>query len=298
MFLPRGNRLMPEGLKMQCPDLQRALDNLRSEQASAYLRWDMPGGRSAFAFVASGQLLRTFELDSSGQATAYPLNRLLQRTGGSKVSAWSYLLPVRHTMLFAQSLAMQSLHEDRMMGKKEIKSVIDEMEQMKYSGFIRVETPASTGALVFDQGEMMLEIFVTHYGEILCGRDRISEFLDCVHAEGGKLTARGGLKPEMDSKVARIEQELGRLVQVTTKSISGFFASKDTMKIDAEIAKSWGVSGTFHVQLEDDDRRVIGSCKAVAAASKGDVIDIPLKVMQSWNVSEGQKVWMLPGGGL
>ena len=284
---------MCEGLKLTSTDLQHAQHELCTEHASAYMRWDLSAGRQGYLFIQGGKVIRGFESDSKGQCRLYQSEDLWQRISGS-VSASTYLVPGRWLSLLSVSCVLPSLHSEQRVAPKEGKSLLAQWEKDKLNGFAILQQGEQRAALAWDEGEMLSHHFVAGYGEFLSGREAISEFVERFELEGGTLWGWGGRASDYEPYLKTLHTQLDQRAHLNPKSVSGFFASKDTLKVDTEISHKWSRSGTFQVQVEDSEGRPLGQAKCTAGSGKGQAVEVPLKMLQAWGTAEGQELCLYP----
>jgi hypothetical protein len=284
---------MKEGLKMVGSDLQKAHAQLCEEMSSAYLGWDLGGGRRGYCFVQSGKTLRGFECDSQGQCRLYDSPELWERVT-TPVSAGSYLAPTRWLQLVSYGCVLPPLFQEQKVAPKAIRDLLSKWESEKLHGFATLQVGEQRAALAWEAGEMLTDSFVTKYGEFLSSREAIAEFLNRVHQEGGVLSGWGGSKADFEPYLQNLHKQLEQRALLSAKSVSGFFAAKDALKVDSEIAKKWSRSGTFQVVVEDCEGRPLGQAKCSAASGKALSVEVPLKMLQGWGAAEGQKLCLYP----
>lgn len=293
--LPKGNRVMPENLALSAGDLSNAVQNLIQDSFTGYLRFELPASRQAWMFFANGKVLRSFE-HGNGATRAYKPERLIGKVAGGSARAASYLLSPRLATPLALSFGFQPLHTDKTVGKKEFKPLLDEFEGAKRSGFIRFRLANREAAVVLDAGEIVSDSFIDNYGDIVCGREAITALLDQVHSEGATVSVFGETRADLDRQAHKLDADLERMIQLTPKSVSGLFAAKDVLKLDFDFLRNWGLppKTIFFLVVEDLDGRELGIIKTQGAAGKSQILEVPAKILQGWNLAEGQPVQVYP----
>lgn len=293
--LPKGTPFMPEELSLNSVDLASAWANLQAAGCSGYLRFDTAPQRRAYLFLQNGKPLRAFEL-RAGEARLNTPERLIELAGDGARTC-SYLLSPRLAETLALGFAFHELHPGRKISQKELKGVLDELESGKQSGFVRFSVPGGEDVTVaFQSGEPVNESFVSSYGEVVCGREAITALFDGVHAQGAALHIYAESAAELASRVQQGEENLARTRFVTPKGASGFFASKDTAKVEGEFLRDWGLQpkGTVTLQVEDADGKLLGTVKAQGTPGKGEQMEVPAKILASWGVSESDRLAVFP----
>lgn len=294
MQLPKGNRVMPEGLKLNAADLTSAAINLSADKFSGYLQFQLPGGKEGTVFFCQGTQVRAVERLGAEVRLVRP-ERLLNKVGASGTPTRSYLLSPALATTLALSFGYQSL-QDRVVARREFKPILDQLEAEQQCGFIRFVQPDRKAVLVLDGGEMINDTFVDSYGEVVCGRDQITALLDAVHAEGASVSIYAAKRADLERQARKLHADLERTIQLTPKPFSGIFASKDTMKLDFDFVRTWGLPAktTFHLVVEDLEGRQLGIIKCQGASGKSQQLDVPAKILQSWGLPEGQQVAAYP----
>jgi hypothetical protein len=294
MQLPKGNRVMPEGLKLSSADLTNAAIHLSADKFSGYLQFELPEGKEGVIFFSQGSQVRALERQGTSVRLARP-ERLINKVGPGGGASRSYLLSPPLASALAFSFGFEPMH-DGAVPKREFKPILDQLEQDGSCGFVRFSLPDRQAVLVLDSGELINDTFVDNYGEVVCGREQITALLDSVHAEGARIGIYAAKRSELDRRARKLHADLERTVQLTPKPISGLFASKDTLKLDFEFVRTWGLppKATFQLVVEDLEGRRLGVHKCQGAAGKSQQLDVPAKILASWGVGEGQQVAAYP----
>lgn len=293
---------MPEGVELTGTDLRTMVDNLCADGFSGYVKFDLNNGKDAYVFVANGDQVRAFEFNGARSEfkVARP-DRLINMAGnGGRVRAWSYVLSSRLAGVLGQSFAFKPQYRDYQVRKKELKKVLDNMTHDSHSGFLQFDLSDGRAVVVLDRGEPIHDQFISQYGEILCGRDVITNLFDYVYAQGAQIHVFTEKQHELENRNRRVDEDLDKMVSLNVKAVSGglFGGGKDILKLDSEYARSWGFNGktTFQVAIEDGDGRVMGPYKAQGASKKGSLLEIPQKMVADLGLSESQEVTVYPHG--
>lgn len=279
MKLPKGTIFMPEGLLLNASDLQSMLDNLMQDHFSGYFRMEFAGPNKGFVFLSRGQMLRAFEW-TPDLVKLYTPERLFAKAGDGAATS-SYVLTAEMAETLAASFALESVPAGNWR---------ENIQQGRQTGYVEFSQPF-VGAILYHKGEPIQESLTTRYGEVVCGRDGLSKLLN----EGRPSVVMAGDPTKVEEKCRKAQKDLDATRPVKLKSVSGFFATKDALKVEAEIINGWGVSAKgFNLVVESTDGEWLGTFKAVTGCKKAGIMEIPLKVMQEWGVSEDQDVLVYP----
>lgn len=267
---------MQENLQLNNRDLTDLLSGLTGDNYfSGYLRMDLPGSKKGYVFVAGGQKLRAFEFSEEGTAKFYTTERLFAKAGEEGVPCSTYAMNSEMANLLAMSFAFETGMDWK-----------SQFQNDKHTGFALF----GDEAVLFSKGHPLQGVMTNRYGQLVCGRETIHKLLE----EGRPTKAYGGQPVGLESMAKRLQHDLERLREVQLKSVSGFFATKDHLKVEAGLAQEWGVKGTWMTVVEDLNGRRVGALKTTVGCKKPGVMEIPLKVMQEWHLAEDQSVMVYP----
>ena len=279
MKLPKGTAFMPEGLVVSATDLQNMLENLQQDHFSGYLRVDFSAAKKGFIFLSRGQLLRAFEWTPES-TKLYTPERLLAKAGDGAATC-SYVLTSEMAETLATSFGLESIPANNWR---------ETIQQGRQTGFVEFTQPFA-GAILYKKGEPVQESLTGSYGEVICGRDGLSQLLK----EGKPNLVFAGDPTELEEKLRKAHKDLDSMREVKLKSVSGFFATKDALKVEAELVSAWGVNPKgFSMVVETLDGKRLGSFKTITGCKKPGVVEIPVKVLQEWGASEDQDVMVYP----
>lgn len=279
MNLPKGTPFMPEGLLLNTSDLQSMLHTLMEDHFSGYLRVELPGSKQGFVFLSRGQMVRAFEAKSDG-VKLYTAERLFAKAGDGAATC-SYVTTPEMAEILAHSYALESAPTSNWR---------QTLQEGKQTGFVEFSQPFS-GAILYRKGEPVQESLTSAYGQLVCGREGLSKLLN----EGQPTQVRVGDPAQLDEKARKAHKDLEAMREVKLKSVSGFFATKDALKVEAELVSAWGANPKgFNLVVETPDGKLIGKLKTLAGSKKPGVMEIPLKIMQEWGAAEDQDVWVYP----
>ena len=279
MKLPKGTAFMPEGLLLSSSDLESMLRNLMEDHFSGYLHLDVSVDKKGFVFLSRGQMLRAFEWNTVQIKLFTPERLFAKVTDG--VATSSYVMTPEMAETLAASYALEPAPTANWR---------ETLQQGRRTGFVAFEQPFP-GAVLYHQGEPIQESLTACYGEVVCGREGLSKLLN----EGKPTQVLAGDPAQLEEKFRKAHKDLDAVREVKLKSVSGFFATKDALKVEAELANAWGVSSKgFNLVVEASDGEWLGTFKAVTGCKKPGVMEIPLKVMQEWGAAEDQDVLVYP----
>jgi hypothetical protein len=291
---------MPEGVLLTGSDLRTMVDNLCADGFSGYVKFELAPGKQAYVFVSNGDQVRAFEV--TGPKVDVKVNkpdRLINMAGsGSRVAASSFILSSRLANILGHSFAFKPLYRDYQVRKKELKKVLDNLEHDSQSGFLQFDLPEGRAVVVLDRGEPVHDQFISQYGEVLCGKEVITNLFGYVHSQGATVHVFAEKAPELEARSRQINEDLEKMLQLTVKPVGGMFASKDTLKLDLEWARGWGYNGKniFPIAIEDAEGRSLGTFKAQGASKKNLLLEIPQKMATELGLQDGQEVTVYPRG--
>ena len=279
MNVPKGAAFMPEGLMLSASDLQTTLDNLMQDHFCGYLLVSLPQGGKGFVFLRNGELLRAFESSSSGTKLFTP-ERLFAKAGDGAATS-SYVLTAEMVETLAFAFALENASPQ---GWKEA------IQQERQTGFVEFAQPFA-GSILYQNGEPIHESMTTRYGDVVCGREGLAKLLN--EGKPSKVFVAGS--SQLEEKARKAHKDLDHMRAVKLKSVSGFFATKDALKVEPELIAGWGANPKgFNLVVETPQGTRIGCLKTVAGPKKPGVLEIPLKILQEWGVQEDQEVLVYP----
>jgi hypothetical protein len=265
---------MAEGLQLTADDLSDTFANLCTNSFSGYLQMELPQSKKGYLFLSRGELLRAFECDSTGASKLYTGERLLAKAGSEGVPCSSYVLSGEMANLVAWPTGLEASQDWQAKFQGE-----------KHSGWAFF----GEHAVLFDAGEPVQASLAQNYGQVVCGREWVHKLL--LQKSTQVFSQQKSL---LEESARRLHRDLNRTREVKLKSVSGFFATKDALKVDSETAQEWGLKGSVVCVVEDLNGRSLGTLKTQVGSKKHLVLEIPLKVMQEWGLSEDQSVMIYP----
>lgn len=289
-LLPQGNPLMPPGVVLAPADLKTIRGNFQSQSFSGYLTWGTRPGRRAYAFWANGEYLRSFE-DRNQELRVLPWEELILQ---SSDSAASYYLPAAMARVLSTTFAME--RDKRSLKPGEARALVSSLEKDKSHALARLRYAGQDLAVIWEAGQAVQVRLTARVGQVVSSRAALQQLWDELESQGGELDCYFGPSANLEARVARLEREQQQRTAVVPKGVSGFFASKDTAKFDADILKAWNLGQKTSPTLivEDLEGRQLGTVKSATAAGKGEVLEVPAKILASWELGGSDKVVIRP----
>ena len=270
---------MPEGLLLSASDLQTTLDNLLQDQFCGYMLVALPQGSKGFVFLSQGAVLRAFEQSNTG-VKLYTPERLFAKAGDGAATS-SYVLTAEMAETLAYSFALENSSPN---GWREA------VQQGRQTGFVEFTQPFS-GSILYLKGEPIHETMTTRYGDVVCGREGLAKLLQ----EGKPARVFVADSGQLEEKARKAHKDLDQMRPVKLKSVSGFFATKDALKVEPDLIAGWEANPKgFSMVVETPEGTRLGCLKTVAGPKKPGVLEIPLKIMQEWGGNEDQEVLVYP----
>lgn len=288
-LLPLGNPLTPADLVLSPADLKTLRGNFQSQNFSGYLTWGTRPGRRAYAFWANGEFLRCFE-DRQGELWVQRWEDLILTCSEQ---AASYYLPAAMVRVLSAAFAMD--RESKRLAAGQARELVASLESDKAHAVARFRCNGKQRAVIWENGVALQVRLATQVGEVVCAKAALTKLWEALEG-GGEVECFRGQRADLDSKVERLEREMAQRTPVVPKPVSGFFASKDTAKFDADILKGWnlGGKGVPSLVVEDLEGRPIATIKATTAAGKGESLEVPAKILATWNLGASDKVLIRP----
>lgn len=255
------------------------------------------GNDLGFFIMGNGVILRALEGTSRGTLTARLPARiyaLLRQRPIAEVS--SFVLSEAMVSVMASSFAFTAFMPEKRIERRELKSVISNIESNRLTGFIRVVGPSGFIYLVLNEGEILTERFADRYGEIICGQGQVRSVLDYVHEQGSRIMIKAE-KPEMiNRKVEDATLDLSRIKMLTLKKTSSLFRSAEEVKLSEDIFRDWGVDtkAVFDVELETADGRLYTYRCRSGNTRIGQRLEVHSNMLKDMNVNEGDSVNVRP----
>ena len=287
-LLPQGNPLMPEGTILSPADLKTIRGNFQTQNFSGYLTWGTRNGHRAYAFWANGEYLRSLE-ERKGELRVLPWEELILQCSES---AASYYLPAAMARVLSATFAME--HENRALKPGDVRTIVSGVEKDKCHSMARFSHSGGAGAVIWEAGQVVQVRLTSSIGEVVSSRDSFQQLLEQVEASGGVMDHYFGSSANLEARVARLEREQQQRTAVVAKPVSGFFASKDTAKFDADILKAWNLKAAPMLIVEDTEGRQLATIKSTTASGKGEVMEVPAKILSGWELGGSDKVVIRP----
>lgn len=296
MLLPKGNALI-EDITLPVHDIETMITNLESDHFTGYVRLDI-SGTEGLVFFSSGEVLRAIELPSG----ADPIVRLLPRVINlarqrMEVPASSYVMSPQIISVLSSVFAFKPKYKDYQVKRKEMKKVLNSLEQDECSGILKMVGPDGRVCLLMDRGNLVTDRFATNYGEVVCGAESVSSVLDYVHKNGSTIQVYAEKANEIDNLRRRAEDELEKIRQLIVKEKSGMFRASDVVKVAEDIIRDWGIDikQTFMVEIETGTGELF-NFKCQAGRKLGGYAEVHSNMLKTMSVNEGDLVNVRPIG--
>ncbi|MBM3466041.1 MAG: hypothetical protein FJX76_28465 [Armatimonadetes bacterium] len=293
MVIPRGNVLF-EKESLAFPDINVLLSNLEQQGFTGYIRLDL-FGPEGYLFYSHGQFLRAVEVDSS-MARVHAQARLLNKVKTREVPTSVYVMASQMVNVLSLAFAFQPLYLNVEVKKKELKKIRDAMESESQTGIMELHRRDGTQYLLVDQGRIVFNTFARYYGQVMCGIEEVSKYLEVINKEGAQVNIFAEKAAEIENKRRDIEEELERIKPLIAKSEGGFFTKDDVVRVDDYVVREWGgVKGNapFIVEMETPDGTLVQS-KCTAAKKLGGYVSMSTKLMKKLKLRDGDLVSVRP----
>lgn len=294
-LLPVGNPFI-EAVSLPVADVEIMLENLLADRFAGLVQLKL-STITGYFLLRDGNILRALESTGRGQLMA----RLPARIYGlmhqrSTVEVSVYVLSETMVTIFCSAFAFNTTVPDRRIERKELKRVLSDLEDKRQTGFMRVVGPEGFVFLMVDEGSIVTERFATRYGDIVCGPAQVSAVLDHVHENGSRIFIRAEEAAEISRKTEAVNDDLGRIRQLTLKKASALFRSAEEVKLSEEVFREWGLDpkSTFEVELETADGRMHKYKCRSGSSRLGNRVEVHSNMLKDMGVSESDLVNVRP----
>lgn len=294
-LLPVGNPLISsQNLSVQ--DVEIMLENLLADSFAGLVQLKL-SSITGFFLLRDGNILRALESTSRGQLVA----RLPARLYGlmhqrSTVEVSVYVLAETMVSIYCSAFAFATTMPDKRIERKELKRVLSDLEDKRQTGFMRVVGPDGFAYLLIDEGSIVTERFAERYGDIVCGPAQVSAILDHVHENGSRVYIRAEESAEIARKTEAVNEDLGRIRQLTLKKASALFRSAEEVKLSEEVFREWGLDpkSQFEVELETADGRMFKYKCRSGSSRLGNRVEVHSNMLKDMNIGESDLVNVRP----
>ena len=290
-----GNPLI-DTISLPVQDVETMLENLLADRFAGLVQLRLSSGVGFFV-LRDGNILRALESTSRGQLLA----RLPARIYGlmhqrSTVEVSVYVLSESMVSIFCSSFAFSTMMPDKRIERRELKRVLSDLEDKRQTGFMRVVGPDGFAYLLIDEGVIVTERFAERYGDIVCGPAQVSAVLDHVHENGSRVFIRAEEGSEIARKTEAVNDDLGRIRQLTLKKASALFRSAEEVKLSEEVFREWGLDSKsqFEVELETADGRMHKYKCRSGSSRLGNRVEVHSNMLKDMNASESDLVNVRP----
>jgi len=275
------------------PDINIMLTNLEQQGFTGYVKLELYK-LDGILFFSHGAMVRSVEVDEAG-VHPYPQSRVLNRVKRKEVPVSTYILSSQVVGVLSSLFAFQPLYLDYQVGKKELKKVLNNLEAENYTGILEVVCREGTVYILIDRGKLITDNFTKEYGQILCGSEAMSSFLDAVYKSGAVINVYAEKAQDIDSKRRALEEEMEKIKQLIVKVETGLFKGADIAKVDEYITREWGIKPgvTFSVEVEAPDGTLY-EVKCTSAKKVGGYINLPGSSMKKIKLKSGDLVSIRP----
>jgi len=292
VVLPKGNPLI-EKVQLPFPDVNVMINNLEQQGFTGFVKLELYKVDGIIFFV-HGTMVRAIEMDESSNKVL-PLARILNRLKKKEVNTSTFVLSPRVVGVMSMIFAFQPLYLDYEVRQKELKKVMTTLEADSYTGIIEVKSRDGVSYLLIDKGEIVTDSFAKEYGQIVCGTETVSTFLDFISKEGAVINIFAEKQDEIDNKKRLIEEELEKIKQLIVKEEGGFFKPGDTFWVDEYIVQEWGIRNTRNLQLElETPEGVVHIVKGALKKKLGGYISATGGLLKKMKLKEGDLVSIKP----
>ena len=291
MVIPRGNALFEEQY-LSSDDLQILDSNLQQQRFTGYTCFALDGGVEGYSFYSDGQCLRTLEVEQA-KARLVKQDVLFGKAAGGHVKTNAYVMWGGLVNVLSQCFAFQPLYRGVEVKKKELKKIRDQMESDSQTGILEFRRREGSTFMLVDRGKLVFSDFAGAYGPILSGIEEVSRYLDLVNREGAHVYIHAEKSVEIENKRRIEEEKLEFDRELFAKTYSSWFA-KDECHVPDWIAKQWGKSGGFKIEIELPSGDKFEQRCVPEKKLSGTQIEIPKKTMQQRGLNDGDRLIVRP----
>lgn len=294
MNLPKGNPLI-ESVTLPVHDIETMITNLETDGFTGYLRLDM-GGTDGLVFFTQGDVTRAMEFPTDGDPTVRLLPRVINLARQqAEVPASTFVTSSQIVMVLSSVFAFKPHFKDYQVKRKEMKKVLNDLEQGECSGILRMQGPDGRVFLLMDRGDLVTDRFTDTYGEVVCGAESVSSLLDYVHNNGSTIQVYAEKASEIELRKRQVEDDLEKIRQLIVKEKSGMFRANDVVKVAEDIIRDWGidVKQAFMVEVETGSGELF-NYKCQAGRKLGGYAEVHSNMVKSMGVQEGDLVNVRP----
>lgn len=292
MILPRGNPLI-EKKSLPFPDINVMVTNLQQQSFTGYVKLELPKGDGVI-FCTHGAINRSIEMEESNNKVQ-PMARLLNKIKKKEVNISTYVLSTRIVGVLSLIFSFQPLYLDYEVKQKELKKVMTTLETDKYTGIIEVVTRDGTSYMLIDRGELVTDSFASEYGQIICGNEAVSRFLNFVSEDGAVINIYAEKQEEIDEKLKTIHEDLEKIKQLIAREEKGFFKAGDTFWVDEFLVQDWKVESSKNLQIEvETPDGSIHIVKGAVGKKLGGYITATASYLKKLKLKEGDLVSVKP----
>jgi hypothetical protein len=284
-------------MSLPVQDVETMLENLLADRFAGLVQLRLSSSANGFFMLRDGNILRALESTSRGNLVArLPARIYALMHQRPTVDVSVYVLSETMVSIYCSAFAFQTIIPDKRIERKELKRVLSNLEDKSQTGFMRVIGPGGMVYLLVDEGVIVTEKFAESYGEIVCGPAQVSAILDHVHENGSRILIRAEEATEIARKTESVNEDLGRIRQLTLKKASALFRSAEEVKLSEEVLKDWGLDAKsqFEVELETADGKMHKYKCRSGSSRLGNRVEVHSNMLKDMNVGEGDLVNIRP----
>ena len=292
-ILPIGNPLI-DSASLPVSDVEIMLENLLADRFAGLVQLRL-SSITGYFLLRDGNILRALETSRGNLLARLPARIYGLMHQRSTVEVSVYVFAESMVSIYCSAFAFSTV-PDRRIERKELKRVLGDLEDKQQTGFLRVVGPDGFVYLLLDEGSIVTERFAGRYGDIVCGPSQVSAVLDHVHENGSRILIRAEQASEIARKTEAVNEDLGRIRQLTLKKANALFRSSEEVKLSEEVFREWGLDpkSQFEVELETADGRMHKYKCRSGSSRLGNRVEVHSNMLKDMSVSEGDLVNVRP----
>ncbi len=295
MQIPKGNLLIEDEL-LPFSDVNIMLANLEKDQFTGYVKIDFKES-CGYVFFVQGNMMRAIEVENGSEAVSLHLvNHMLSRIKTKDYTVSTYVASAQMVNVLSGIFAFQPLYIEYEVKRRELKKVLDNLEQGKYSGLIKLSSMEGTCFLLVDNGELVADRFCREYGQVLCGAEAVKELLEYSYKNGATISVFAEKSDDIAARGRKREAELANIRQLIVKQEGGFMRAKDVVQVEDYLLREWNIDtkSTCNVEIETPDGEFYEyKCKA-GRGKMGGYAGLTSDMIKQMNLSEGDQISIRP----
>jgi len=293
MELPKGNPLI-EQEKMTFFDLETLYNNLKQEAFTGYIRIDYQHLRGYLFVLQGGFIYAVEELDDIYRITHE--DKLFLKARREDIFVSVYILPPPAVTVLSQVFAYNTLPVEN----KDLKEMLKDFERGSYSGIIQVTKGGISFYLLIEDGLPISDSILDNYGEIICGFKSIEGLIVESREEGVEVKLLLERGEELELKKEKARKELNKLKILYVVGAKGLIGSEG-IRVDNLIMEEWENLGCMSQKggevILETFNEISNKFKVAGKKNLGtSYVEMPVKLMKSLGLEEGESVTLKPIG--